>query len=182
MKVTHTDIPGLLVLEPKILTDQRGHFFESYNYNSIKDFFASQFLQDNESRSFRNVIRGLHYQLNPYAQAKIIRVITGRIFDIAVDLRKGSPLFGKSFGLELSGENKKQLFIPPGFAHGFSVLSDEAVIVYKCSELYQPSAERGINCFDPKLNLDWKIKPEEAVLSDKDRQLPLFETAEMNFS
>jgi len=181
MKVIQTDIPGLLILEPRIFSDKRGHFFESYNREAVKNFFGYDFIQDNESRSYKNVIRGLHYQLNPHAQAKLIRVISGKIFDIVVDLRKSSVFFGKSFGLELSGENKKQLFIPPGFAHGFSVFSDEAVIVYKCSKLYEPSAERGINCFDSKLNLDWLIKPELAVISEKDKQLPGFDRAEMNF-
>ena len=128
MRIVQTEIPGLLIFEPKIFTDQRGQFFESFNQKKFPAELQYKFIQDNESLSFKNVIRGLHYQLNPFAQAKLIRVPFGRIYDIALDLRKDSPGFGKWFGIELSSENKKQLFIPPGFAHGFSVLSDEAVV------------------------------------------------------
>lgn len=181
MKIIQTNLPGLLILEPKIFTDQRGLFFESFNQKNFPDELQYQFIQDNESLSFKNVIRGLHYQLNPFAQAKLIRVPFGRIYDIALDLRKGSPGFGKWFGIELSSENKKQLYIPPGFAHGFSVLSDEAVVSYKCSEFYSPENERGIFCFDTSLKIDWQMDAGKAIISEKDRILPQFMNAEMNF-
>ena len=181
MKIVPTEIPGLMILEPIIFTDQRGLFFESFSQKNFPDELQYQFIQDNESLSYKNVIRGLHYQLNPFAQAKLIRVPFGRIYDIALDLRKGSPDFGKWFGIELSSENKKQLFIPPGFAHGFSVLSDEAVVSYKCSEFYNPDHERGISCSDSSLKIDWHVDVDKAIISEKDQLLPQFKTAEMNF-
>ena len=182
MKIIETPIPGLLIFEPKVFADQRGYFLESYNQQKLKEAGISTiFVQDNESKSSRGVIRGLHYQINPYAQSKLVRVIQGRVYDVAVDCRKGSPTFGKAYGLELSEENKLQFYIPKGFAHGFSVLSETAIFSYKCDALYQPSAERGIIYNDPALNINWGIDPSEAIISGKDTILPLFADADMNF-
>lgn len=139
------------------------------------------FIQDNESKSAYGVIRGLHYQLEPYAQAKLVRVIEGKVFDVAVDLRENSPTFGKWFGIELSSNNKKQLFIPRGFAHGFSVLSETAIFAYKCDNIYNREAERAINLADPRLNIDWKLHESERIISEKDKDAPLFNEAEKKF-
>ncbi len=159
MKVTETLIPGLLIIEPSVFEDDRGYFFETYNFRSYseKDIDVN-FIQDNESKSARGVVRGLHYQLNPYAQSKLVRVIQGAVYDVAVDLRAGSPTFGQWFGVELNETNKKQLFIPKGFAHGFSVLSETAIFSYKCDDLYNKEAERAIQVFDTKLKIDWKLE------------------------
>lgn len=182
MKITETPIPDLLIIEPKIFTDSRGYFFESYNdarlYELGIDF---KFVQDNQSKSCYGVIRGLHYQLVPKAQTKLVRVLYGSIYDVAVDIRKGSPTYGKSFGLELNGENHKQLLIPKGFAHGFSVLSETAIILYKCDELYAPDYDAGILYNDPELAIDWKIPDDKVLLSDKDVKLPTFKEAKNNF-
>jgi len=183
MNVIDTPIPGLKVIEPKIFSDDRGYFFESFN----EDVFASHklnytFIQDNESKSSHGVIRGLHYQLEPYSQAKLVRVLQGNVFDVAVDLRKGSPTFGKWFGQELNCENKLQLLIPRGFAHGFSVLSETAIFIYKCDGLYRKEAERGIRYNDPFLGIDWKIDNNKCVISEKDKIQPLFNDAEKNFT
>jgi dTDP-4-dehydrorhamnose 3,5-epimerase len=182
VKIIETPIPDLLIIEPRVFTDQRGYFFESYNQQKLQEAgFTTVFIQDNESKSVRGVIRGLHYQLAPFAQAKLVRVIQGRVYDVAVDCRKGSPTFGQSYGLELSEENKLQFFVPKGFAHGFSVLSQTAIFSYKCDELYNPAVERGIRYNDPALNINWKIDSSEALVSGKDILLPLFAEAEMNF-
>lgn len=182
MKIIKTHIPGLLIIEPRVFADQRGYFLESYNQKKYEEAgIKTVFVQDNESKSGRGVIRGLHYQLAPYSQTKLVRVIQGSVYDVAVDCRKGSPTFGQSLGLELSEENKRQFYIPKGFAHGFSVLSETAVFSYKCDSLYNPDAERGIAYNDPALNIDWRIDPSEAVVSGKDTILPLFADAEMNF-
>lgn len=182
MPFIQTPIQGLLVYEPNVFGDSRGHFFESYN----KKFFTEagielDFVQDNQSSSFYGVIRGLHYQVNPYAQAKLIRVLSGTILDVAVDIRKGSPTFGQVFSIELSAENKKQLFIPAGFAHGFSVQSDYAEVLYKCDSFYNKESEGGIFYNDPTLNIDWKIPPGKEILSGKDVQLPRFADCRNNF-
>lgn len=183
MKIIETGIPQLLVLEPRVFEDQRGYFFESFNR---KEFQAHNldlvFVQDNESRSCKGVLRGLHYQLAPFAQTKLIRVVEGEIMDVAVDLRKNSPAFGKWLGMILSGKNKKQLLVPPGFAHGFAVLSEHAVVMYKCDTYYNPQAERGIIYNDPRLNIDWGLDISRATVSEKDRSHPTFEKAEMNFT
>jgi dTDP-4-dehydrorhamnose 3,5-epimerase len=182
MKLIETGFEGLYIIEPDIFRDERGYFFESFNslrYHSKGIAFQS--VQDNESKSSRGVIRGLHYQLNPNAQAKLIRVVSGTIMDVALDLRKGSSTFGKWFGVELNDEDKRQLFIPKGFAHGFSVLSEHAVIQYKCDNHYDPVTERGINLADPNLAIDWKINISDAIISKKDQLSPLFAVAEMNF-
>jgi dTDP-4-dehydrorhamnose 3,5-epimerase len=182
VKIIETPIPGLLIIEPRVFADQRGYFLESYNQKKFQGAGISTiFVQDNESKSSKGVIRGLHYQLAPFAQTKLVRVIQGSVFDVAVDCRKGSPTYGQSYGLELSEENKKQFYIPKGFAHGFSVLSETAIFSYKCDSLYNPTAERGILYNDPALKIDWRIDPSEAIVSGKDTVLPLFADAEMNF-
>jgi dTDP-4-dehydrorhamnose 3,5-epimerase len=182
MKIIETPIPGLLILEPRVFADTRGYFLESYNQKKFTAAgISTVFVQDNESKSGMGVIRGLHYQLDPYSQTKLVRVIQGSVYDVAVDCRKGSPTFGQSFGLELSEENKLQFFIPKGFAHGFSVLSETAVFSYKCDSLYNPAAERGILYNDPALKINWGIEASEAIVSGKDTILPLFADAEMNF-
>lgn len=182
MKIIKTEFEGLIIIQPRIFTDQRGYFFESFKQDELRrNGVKFEPVQDNESKSVHGVIRGLHYQLEPNAQAKLLRVVLGRIFDVAVDLRRNSQTFGKWFGVELDSENKLQLFIPKGFAHGFSVLSDIAVIQYKCDSPYDSKYERGINIFDPDLNIDWKLKNVDPVISDKDRNHPYFKDAEINF-
>lgn len=177
-----TDIPGLLIFEPKVFEDSRGYFFEAYNAAIFKqEGIELQFIQDNQSKSSYGVIRGLHYQLNPHAQYKLVRVLEGVILDVAVDIRKGSPTFGKHFSIELTAENKKQLLIPAGFAHGFSVLSDTAVVFYKCNALYNKENEAGIRYNDPTLDIDWKILTGAEKISEKDLQQPLFENCRNNF-
>lgn len=182
MKIIDTPIPGLLIIEPRVFADERGYFFESFSQTKFDESgLISGFVQDNESKSHRGVIRGLHYQLAPYAQTKLIRVVRGTVYDVAVDLREGSPTFGQWYGLEVSASNKKQFYIPKGFAHGFSVLSEYAIFSYKCDAFYNPAAERGIRLDDPSLTIDWKLPFGEAVISDKDLLLPCFADAEMNF-
>ncbi len=182
MKITETGFEGLYIIQPKVFSDSRGYFFESFK---LETFLMAGIpfnpVQDNESRSVYGVIRGLHYQLNPFAQAKLIRVVVGKIYDVAVDLRKNSLTFGKWYGVELDSENKTQFFIPKGFAHGFSVLSDIAVIQYKCDNLYQPQYEKGISVKDPDLAIDWLIENIEPVISNKDQNQPRFRDAEINF-
>ena len=182
MNITETGLRGLLIIEPKVFTDCRGYFFESFNQDTFRNAgIVFTPVQDNESRSSRGVVRGLHYQLNPQAQAKLIRVVEGKIYDVAVDLRKESPTFGKWFGIELDSEMKKQLLIPKGFAHGFSVQSDIAVIQYKCDNLYNPQLERGISLKDSELNIDWKLGDSITTISEKDLKNPGFRDAEINF-
>jgi dTDP-4-dehydrorhamnose 3,5-epimerase len=182
MRLIETGFRDLYLIEPHIYNDQRGYFFESFNTMAFKDAgIIFNPVQDNESRSSRGVIRGLHYQLNPFAQAKLIRVVAGSIFDVAVDLRKGSETYGKWFGTELNYDSKRQMFIPRGFAHGFSVLSDYAIIQYKCDNHYHPAAERSISLADRTLAIDWKTDMSEAIISPKDSSAPLFKEAEMNF-
>ena len=182
MRIQDTEIPGLKIIHPKVFEDDRGYFFESYN----EDLYRSnginlRWVQDNQSKSKYGVIRGLHYQLNPFAQSKLIRVLQGKIYDIALDIRQGSPTFGKWFGLEISSDNKVQFLIPDGFAHGFSVLSNEAIVLYKSNNPYNPDSERGITYNDPELKINWKIPYKRALISGKDKVLPLFSDAEMNF-
>lgn len=182
MKIIETGLPGLLVIEPRVFEDNRGYFFESYHLERYAEKGMKQpFIQDNESKSVKGVVRGLHYQLGDSAQAKLVRVVQGSVYDVAVDLRKGSPTFGKWFGLEINENNKKQLFIPRGFAHGFSVLSETAIFTYKCDNVYDKSAERSINPFDVNLAIDWKVEKNSAVVSEKDLVAPSFDEAEMNF-
>ena len=173
MPFQKTDIPGLLVFEPNVFEDSRGYFFESYNENDFRqEGIDIRWVQDNESSSSYGVIRGLHYQLPPFAQSKLMRVLKGKILDVAVDIRKGSPTYGKVFTLKLSAKNKKQLFIPAGFAHGFSVLSDKAEVLYKCDSFYNKETEAGIIYNDAELNIDWQIPAELAIVSEKDKSLP----------
>jgi len=182
MKVIETGFKGLVIIKPKIFSDQRGYFFESFN-QAILNNSGSSFIpvQDNESKSSKGVIRGLHYQLLPFAQAKMIRVVEGKIFDVALDLRKSSRTFGKWFGIDLDSETKELLLIPRGFAHGFSVLSDIAIIQYKCDNIYNSEYERGIFLNDPELDINWKTDSNIQVISDKDLKQPLFANAEYNF-
>lgn len=182
MNIIETPLPGLLVIEPRIFDDPRGYFFESYQkIRYIESGINVNFLQDNESKSVKNVVRGLHYQLEPYSQAKLVRVVYGTVFDVAVDLRKDSPTFGRWYGIELDGNSKKQLFIPRGFAHGFSVLSDTAIFTYKCDNVYNRETERAINLADPKLNIDWKVDVADRIISEKDLAAPGFDEADKNF-
>ena len=183
MRLIKTKIEDLFILEPKVFADDRGYFFESYNKKTLDNLIGKEynFIQDNESKSSYGVIRGLHYQLAPYSQAKLVRVLEGRVYDVAVDLRKDSPTFGEWAGVELSGENKKQFLIPKGFAHGFSVLSETAVFTYKCDEYYHPEAEAGIIYNDPSIGIDWKIPEKDAKLSEKDKLLSELKNAKMNF-
>jgi len=178
MKLIETPIKDLLIIEPDIFNDRRGYFIESYSEKKFNELgICNHFVQDNESLSFYGVVRGLHYQIEPYAQAKLVRVIKGKVYDIAVDLRKNSPTFGQWFGIELDEETKKMFYIPKGFAHGFSVLSDIAIFSYKCDNFYNKEAERGIIFSDPQLNIDWKIKKHKIIVSEKDKMLPLFSNA-----
>ena len=182
MEITNTPITGLLVLSPPVFQDERGYFLESFNAKKLEEAgISTSFVQDNESKSACGVVRGLHYQLNPYAQAKLVRVVEGLVFDVVVDLRKDSPTFGQWFGIELSGENKKQLYIPRGFAHGFSVLSKTATFSYKCDGYYHPQSERGILLNDPELNINWCVNEDDMLVSQKDRANKLFRDAEYNF-
>lgn len=176
MKIRETHIPGLLVIEPDVYGDSRGYFFESFSARKFEEMtgIKTEFVQDNESRSSYGVVRGLHMQLPPHSQAKLVRVVDGRVLDVAVDLRKGSPTFGQHFSIELSGENHLQVYIPKGFAHGFSVLSEEAVFQYKCDEYYAPESEAAIAWDDQDLNIDWKVPAEDVVLSQNDRNHPTF--------
>ena len=183
MIFTETGIPGVFVIEPNVFGDTRGYFMEAYKKPEFEQFIGSyDFIQDNESCSSQGVLRGLHYQLEPFAQSKLVRVIQGAVFDVAVDIRKGSPTFGQYMALELSGENKRQLFIPKGLAHGFYVISKTAVFTYKVDNPYTPTYERSIRFDDPDIGIDWHIKPEFPVnFSEKDRQAPLLKNAEINF-
>ena len=180
MNITATGIPDIKIIEPKVFGDVRGYFFESWNEKAFEEQgICCRWRQDNESKSRFGVLRGLHYQAAPYAQAKLVRVISGAVLDVAVDIRKGSPTFGQHVAIELSGENKRQLFIPRGFAHGFAVLSDSAVFSYKCDNSYMPSHERGIAFNDPALGIDWKLDPPDVLLSGKDAANPLLADAEL---
>ena len=172
MKAIKTDIPGLLVLEPVIFGDTRGYFFEAFNQKDFDEAVGTHvtFVQDNESKSGYGVVRGLHFQKGDHAQAKLVRVISGHVLDVAVDIRPGSPTFGRHFSVELTGENHRMLFIPRGFAHGFSVLSETAVFQYKCDNFYAPQYERTIRFDDPSLAIDWKIPVENRIISDKDKK------------
>ena len=183
MEVIKTGIEGALVLEPRVFPDARGYFFESF---SQRDFDAQvapvlghtvRFVQDNESKSCFGVVRGLHYQNPPYSQSKLVRCVRGAVLDVAVDIRKGSPTFGRHVAVELTEDNHLQFFIPKGFAHGFAVLSEEAVFQYKCDEFYHPEADSGIQLLDPSLGIDWRVPCEKMIMSEKDRlRAPLAET------
>lgn len=175
MKISRTDIEGLLIIEPIIHRDMRGYFVETFRYDILKDYIPNiKFVQENESKSNYGVLRGLHYQKGEYAQAKLVRVIKGKVLDVAVDLREESKSYGKHFAIELSDENKKQFYIPRGFAHGFVVLSDEAIFAYKCDNYYHPEAEAGIIYNDNTLNIDWRLPQSDIIISEKDLKHPNF--------
>lgn len=183
MKYIQTEIAGLWIIEPKVLSDSRGYFMESFKQELFNQNVGKvDFIQENESGSSRGVLRGLHYQLAPYSQAKLVRVIEGTVLDVAVDLRKGSPTFGKYMAVELSGQNKRQFYIPQGFAHGFHVLSERAVFTYKVDNPYMPSHERSLRFDDPQIGIDWQITdPENVILSEKDKNAPLLAEADINY-
>ncbi len=179
MNIVKTPFDGLLIIYPTIYKDERGYFFESYNEKIFESLGISvNFVQDNESCSKYGVIRGLHYQIGSYAQAKLVRVVKGKVWDVVVDIRKNSQTFGKWYGVELDSETKNMMFIPRGFAHGFSVLSEIAIFTYKCDNFYNKEAERGIIFNDPSLNIDWKIPLGDKIVSQKDINLPSFKNAE----
>lgn len=183
MPFKETGFRDLKVFEPKVFADARGYFFESFNQQTFADAgINTSFVQDNESCSNRGVVRGLHYQYPPFAQAKLVRVVRGKVLDVVLDIRKNSPTYGKSFSIELSEKNKMQLFIPHGFAHGFSVLEDNTIFQYKCDNLYSKESEGGIYCFDASLNIDWGVAADAAIISDKDKMLPLFENHQSGFT
>lgn len=174
MKIIETEIQGLLIIEPDVYGDSRGYFFESFNKRRFEEQtgVSVDFVQDNESRSAYGVVRGLHFQKPPHAQAKLVRVVSGRVLDVAVDLRDDSPTYGRHVTVELSGENHRQVFIPKGFAHGFSVLSEEAVFQYKCDDCYAPEYEGAVAWDDPDLAIDWQIPAADMILSEKDKKHP----------
>lgn len=174
MKIIQTEIQGVLIIEPDVYGDRRGYFFESFNRKRFEEItgMTVDFVQDNESLSTYGVVRGLHFQKPPRAQAKLVRVVKGRVLDVAVDLRKDSPTYGHHVSVELSDENHRQLFIPKGFAHGFSVLSEEVVFQYKCDDYYAPETEGAVAWDDPDLAIDWQIPAEKIILSEKDRNHP----------
>jgi dTDP-4-dehydrorhamnose 3,5-epimerase len=182
MPFTATAFPGLFVFEPNVMKDDRGYFFESYNEQTFQQQGISiRFVQDNQSFSRYGVIRGLHYQLEPFAQTKLLRVLQGRILDIALDIRVGSPMYGKYMSVELSADNKKQFLIPQGFAHGFSVLSETAEVSYKCDAFYNKASEGGIVYNDPALNIDWQVPADKALVSPKDLELPVLSACRNTF-
>ncbi len=182
MKVIKTDIDGVLILEPKVFNDTRGYFFESYNERDFNSLVGKvNFIQDNESRSQYGVLRGLHFQKGEHSQAKLVRVVRGKVYDVAVDLRKSSPTFGKYVGVELTEDNHRQFFIPRGFAHGFAVMSDIAVFQYKCDNLYAPESEGAIMWNDPDLNINWPVEADKVILSEKDKHHPFLKDSEYFF-
>ena len=180
MKFIRTSIPDVIICEPNVFGDDRGYFVETFRQDKLESFlgFKINFCQDNESKSSYGVLRGLHYQLPPFAQTKLVRVIKGTVLDVAVDIRKGSETFGEHVAVKLTGENKKQVLIPRGFAHGFVVLSEEATFAYKVDNYYSPECDRGMAFDDKSLNIDWKLQVENMKLSEKDTKQPLFKDAE----
>ena len=182
MNIIKTSIEGPLILEPRIFRDDRGYFFESFSQRTFNEEVREiHFVQDNESKSSYGVVRGLHFQKPPFTQSKLVRVIQGAVLDVAVDIRRGSPTFGQYVKVELTGENHRQFFVPRGFAHGFSVLTDEVVFQYKCDNFYAPQSEGAIAWNDPALKIDWRIPTEKVILSEKDNHHPLLADAEWLF-
>jgi len=181
MKFIRTEVPDVIIIEPQVHGDSRGYFIETFRQDKLEEFlgYRVNFIQDNESKSGKGVLRGLHYQLHPASQTKLVRVIQGSVLDIAVDIRKGSPTFGQSVALELSAENKRQLFVPRGFAHGFLVLEDDTIFAYKVDNYYSPENDRGMAFDDPALNIDWRFSRAELNLSEKDTKQPLMKDAEL---
>lgn len=183
MEIITTDIEGVLILKPRVFVDARGYFFESYARREFEAVAGPvDFVQDNESRSVRGVMRGLHFQRPPHTQAKLVRCVRGRVLDVAVDLRKGSPSYGRHVAVELTEDNHLELFVPRGFAHGFAVLSDVAVFQYKCDNYYCPESEGGISILDKSLDIDWRLCADEAILSDKDTKHPLLSEFDSPFN
>ena len=179
MNVIKTDIEGVVIIEPRLFRDDRGYFFESFSQREFDEKVRSiRFVQDNESKSSYGVLRGLHFQKPPFAQSKLVRVIKGAVLDVAVDIRKGSPTFGRYVAVELTEENHLQFFIPRGFAHGFSVLTDEVIFQYKCDNFYAPQSEGALAWDDPDLEIDWKIPADKVLLSEKDKHHPCLKEAE----
>lgn len=183
MELITTTIPEVVILKPRVFNDSRGYFFESYSQRDFNQLLQRdiEFVQDNESRSSRGVMRGLHFQRPPFTQAKLVRCVEGAVLDVAVDIRRGSPTYGRHVAVELTAENHLQFFVPRGFAHGFAVLSETAVFQYKCDNYYAPQADGGISLLDTALDIDWRIDPSAAVLSDKDTRHPLLEQFESPF-
>ena len=182
MPFIKTPFPGLIVFEPKVFEDNRGYFLESYNQKLFsEEGIEINFVQDNQARSSFGVVRGLHFQKDPFAQTKLIRVLSGQIIDVAVDIRKGSPTYGQAYTILLSGENKKQLLVPKGFAHGYSVISETAEVFYKCDEFYHKESEGGISWNDPALEIDWQIPADKLTVSEKDKQYDLLEKSDYGF-
>lgn len=181
MNIIKTYIEGVVILEPRVFLDNRGSFFESFSENRFRENVCdTRFVQDNESKSHYGVLRGLHFQKQPFAQAKLVRVVSGKVLDVAVDIRKNSPTFGQHVSVELSDENRWQLFVTHGFAHGFVVLSNEAVLQYKCDNYYAPNYEGSLLWSDPDLGIDWKIPEKDIILSEKDKVSPTLKEAKMN--
>lgn len=182
MNILKTTIDGVVIIEPRIFTDSRGYFFESFSERDFcKQVREVRFVQDNESKSSYGVLRGLHFQKPPFCQSKLVRVIKGAVLDVAVDIRKGSPTFGQHVAVELTEDNHRQFFVPRGFAHGFSVLSDEVIFQYKCDNFYAPQSEGAIAWNDPDLNIDWKLPVDKVILSEKDKNHPYLKDAEWLF-
>ncbi len=180
MNIIPTEIDGVLIIEPRIFQDSRGYFFESFNLREFEEKIGViDFVQDNESKSCYGVVRGLHFQRDGHSQAKLVRVVKGKVLDVAVDLRRGSATYGRHVAVELSEDNHRQFFIPRGFAHGFSVLSDEVIFQYKCDNYYCPSSEGAIAWNDPDLGIDWRIPEDKVILSEKDRNHPLLRDYEI---
>ena len=184
MEIIKTNIEGVLIIEPKVFGDSRGYFFESFNAREFqeKTGLDINFVQDNESMSTYGVMRGLHFQRPPYTQSKLVRCVKGKVLDVAVDIRKGSPTYGKHVAVELTEDNHRQFFVPKGFAHGFAVLSETAVFQYKCDNFYAPQADGGISILDESLGIDWRIPTDKALLSDKDTRHPLLKDFETPFT
>lgn len=182
MEIIQTEIEGVVILEPRVFGDERGYFFESFSEKWFREYVCdTPFVQDNESKSRRGVLRGLHFQKPPFAQSKLVRVVKGEVLDVAVDIRKDSPTFGQYASVLLSGENKRQFFVPRGFAHGFVVLSEQAVFQYKCDNYYAPQSEGSIAFNDPDLKIDWQIGASDIILSEKDKQNPLLKDSDFVF-
>ena len=182
MKAIKTEIEGVTIIEPRLFNDERGYFFESFSQRDFESQVRNiRFVQDNESKSSYGVLRGLHFQKPPFTQSKLVRVIKGAVLDVAVDIRKGSPTFGQHVAVELTEENHLQLFVPRGFAHGFSVLSEEVIFQYKCDNFYAPQSEGAIAWNDPDLHIDWRIPADKVILSEKDKHHPLLKDAEWLF-
>ena len=184
MEIIKTNIEGVLIIEPKVFGDSRGYFFESFNAKVFREKTGLDitFVQDNESMSSYGVMRGLHFQRPPYTQSKLVRCVRGKVLDVAVDIRKGSPTYGQHVAVELTEENHRQFFVPKGFAHGFAVLSETAVFQYKCDNFYAPQADGGISILDSSLGIDWRIPTDKALLSDKDTRHPLLKDFETPFT